>query len=111
MNEIAPRLAEHLRANASRGGELAHILEQLGAAGKAIARELSRAALVGQLGDARRVNVQGEQVKKLDLWANEIVLGALEASGLAGVVVSEELEEPVYLGRGPYVVCVDPLDG
>jgi fructose-1,6-bisphosphatase I len=111
MNEIPLRLADHVRAEPLAGGELVPVLEQLAAAGKAIARELSRAALIGQLGDARQVNVQGEQVKKLDLWANEMVVSALEKSGQVGVIVSEEMDEPMYLGRGPYVVCVDPLDG
>jgi fructose-1,6-bisphosphatase I len=111
MNEIALRLTQHLRAEAPRLGDLSIVLYQLALAGKLIARELSRAALIGQLGQAGRVNIQGEQVKKLDLWANETVVQALEASGLVGVVVSEEMDEPLYLGEGRYVVCIDPVDG
>ena len=111
MNEIALRLAQHVRSAAFGGGDLAIVLNQLAVAGKLIARELSQAALVGRLGDAGRTNVQGEVVKKLDLWANDVVVRALEASGLVGVVVSEELDDPLYLGEGPYVVCIDPVDG
>jgi fructose-1,6-bisphosphatase I len=111
MNEIALRLTQHLRAEASRLGDLSIVLHQLALAGKLLARELSRAALIGQLGQAGRVNIQGEQVKKLDLWANETVVRALEASGLVGVVVSEEMDEPLYLGEGRYVVCIDPVVG
>jgi fructose-1,6-bisphosphatase I len=111
MNEIALRLAQHVRSATFGGGDLAVVLNQLAVAGKLIARELSQAALVGRLGDAGRINVQGEVVKKLDVWANDVVVRALEASGLVGIVVSEELDEPLYLGEGPYVVCIDPVDG
>ena len=111
MNEIAQRLAQHLSTEASRLGDLTVVLHQLAMAGKLIARELSRAALVGQLGQTGSVNIQGEQVKKLDLWANETVVRALEASRLVSIVVSEEMDEPLYLGEGPYVVCIDPVDG
>jgi fructose-1,6-bisphosphatase I len=111
MNEIALRLAQHVRSATFGAGDLAVVLNQLAVAGKLIARELSQAALVGRLGDAGRINVQGEVVKKLDVWANDVVVRALEASGLVGIVVSEELDEPLYLGEGPYVVCIDPVDG
>jgi fructose-1,6-bisphosphatase I len=111
MNEIALRLAQHVRSAAFGIGDLAVVLNQLALAGKLIARELSQAALLGQLGQTGRTNVQGEQVKKLDLWANDVVVRALEASGLVSIVVSEEMDEPLFLGEGPYVVCIDPVDG
>jgi len=61
------------------------------------------------------VNVQGEQVKKLDVLSNEIMVEALTASDLVCTMVSEEMDEPLHLdgacGRAPYVVCFDPLDG
>jgi fructose-1,6-bisphosphatase I len=111
MNEIALRLAQHVRASTSGVGEVAGVLDQLAVAGKLIARELSQAALVGRLGETGTVNVQGESVKKLDAWANDVVVRALEASGLVSIVVSEEMDEPLYLREAPYVVCVDPVDG
>src|SRR5262245_50938396 len=111
MNATALHLAQHLRVEAPHLGDLSIVLDQLALAGKLIARELSRAALIGQLGQAGRVNIQGEQVKKLDLWANETVVQALDASGEVSVVVSEEMDEPLYLGEGRYIVCIDPVDG
>jgi fructose-1,6-bisphosphatase I len=93
-------------------GDLAVVVHRLAVAGKVIARELGHAALAGRLGMTGETNVQGEQVKKLDAWANEVVVKALEASGLVSILVSEEMEEPLYLGdRGSYVVCFDPVDG
>src|SRR5439155_990761 len=51
----------------------------------------------------------------LDAWANDVVVRALEETGLVGALVSEELDEPLRPatrgGRVRYVVCVDPVDG
>ncbi len=107
-------LAHHVRAS---GGEeaddLAVVLSQLALAGKLIARELAQAALVGQLGATGETNVQGEAVKKLDVWANEVLVKVLEVTGLVSTLVSEEMAEPLRLARsgGRYVVCFDPVDG
>lgn len=94
---------------------LAILLTQLAVAGRIIARELARAGLVGQLGTTGETNVQGESVKKLDVWANDVVVRAMEETGLVTTVVSEEMDEPLRLtktgGHGRYVVCLDPVDG
>jgi len=115
MNEITLRLAQHLRTEADGPGDLALVLDQIAVAGKLIARELSRASLVGQLGLTGDVNVQGEKVKKLDVWANDVMVRALEASGVVCTLVSEELDDPLHLAErcpdGKYVVCFDPVDG
>ena len=103
------------RAHPAAGEEFAALLTQIGLASKVIAREIGRAALAGTLGATGTVNVQGEQVKKLDVLSNEIMVEALTASDLVCTMVSEEMDEPLHLGpacaRGQYVVCFDPLDG
>jgi fructose-1,6-bisphosphatase I len=109
-------LEQHLRATAGpEADELAVLITQLAVAGRSIARELARAALVGQLGATGDTNVQGEKVKKLDVWANDVVVRAMEGTGLVSTLVSEEMAEPLRLAtmspRGLYVVCVDPVDG
>lgn len=116
MSDVTPTLAHHIRA--SGGGkpdDLSVLLTQLALAGKLIARELARAALAGQLGTTGETNVQGEAVKKLDVWANEVVVQALEVTGLVCTLVSEEMAEPLHLARhcpsGRYIVCFDPVDG
>ena len=102
-------------SSAPDAAELAVLLGQLAVAGKIVARELAGAALVGQLGPTGATNVQGEAVKKLDAWANDVVVRALEATGLVSALVSEESDEPIRPAargaRGGYVVCVDPVDG
>ena len=58
-------------------------------------------------------NVQGEEVKKLDVLANEIFVSALRACGSVSVLVSEEEDELVTIqaSDGKYAVVFDPLDG
>ncbi|MBI1845457.1 MAG: class 1 fructose-bisphosphatase [Candidatus Rokubacteria bacterium] len=111
-----PTLFSHVRASAApEAADLAVVLTQLAVAGKIIARELGRAALVGQLGTTGETNVQGEAVKKLDVWANDVMVRALDDTGLVCTLVSEEMAEPLHLdrhcARGQYVVCFDPVDG
>lgn len=61
------------------------------------------------------VNVQGEDVKKLDVLANAIFINSLTSSGKVCALVSEENEEIIQVSdpkmRGRYVVVFDPLDG
>jgi fructose-1,6-bisphosphatase I len=66
------------------------------------------------VGLAGETNVQGEEQKKLDVLANDIMINALRASGKTAVLVSEELDDAVVIeGRlkGKYCVVFDPLDG
>lgn len=109
-------LDEHVRAaGGPEAKPLAVLLTQIAVAGRIIARELARAALVDQLGTTGEENVQGEAVKKLDIWANNVVVNALEDTGLVCTMVSEEMAEPLHLpdhcAHGRYVVCFDPVDG
>lgn len=109
-------LDEHVRATGGpEARPLAILLTQIAVAGRIIARELARASLVGQTGTTGEINVQGEQVKKLDIWANNVVVNALADTNLVCTMVSEEMAEPLHLDdqcrRGRYVVCFDPVDG
>jgi len=66
------------------------------------------------VGLAGETNIQGEEQKKLDVLANDIMVNALRASGKTAVLVSEELEDAIIIeGRlkGRYCVVFDPLDG
>jgi fructose-1,6-bisphosphatase I len=113
-----PTLAEHLRDPGAGGAPLAAsltaVLETLAEAGARLAREIARAALAGGLGETGGVNAHGDRVRRLDLQANALLLGALEASGVVSAVASEELREPVAwpgMAAEPLTVCLDPLDG
>jgi fructose-1,6-bisphosphatase I len=64
------------------------------------------------LGYTGQTNVQGEQVQKLDVLANDIMCTVLERSGRCAMVVSEELDRARVLSEtSKYVVAFDPLDG
>jgi fructose-1,6-bisphosphatase I len=112
----AIRLEQHVRATGGPDADaLTVVITQLAVAGRIIARALARAALDGQLGPTGDTNVQAESVKKLDVWANDVIVRAMEETGLVSTLVSEEMAEPLRLAKtsppGRYVVCVDPIDG
>lgn len=97
-------------------GELSRLLRDIGIASKIVNREVNKAGLVDILGDAGTTNVQGEDQKKLDMYANEQFIAALTSGGECCIVVTEEEDEfvpiisPVSL-NAKYIVCIDPLDG
>jgi len=97
-------------------GELSSLLRDLGLAAKRVNVEVNKAGLVDILGDEGSVNVQGEDVKKLDLYANNQFLGALKHGIACAGLGSEELEDVVVFddeisNNSKYVVLIDPLDG
>ena len=97
-------------------GELSRLLRDIGIAAKIVNREINKAGLVDILGEAGTVNVQGESQKKLDIYANEQFISALESGGECCLVASEENEEVVLLNskfskKAKYIVAIDPLDG
>jgi len=112
MTTLAEYLTERKGADATAIGA---IVTAVAEAGIRIADELARAALIGQLGTTGGVNVQGETVKKLDVWANDVVVEALDATGRTCTLVSEEMEEirhsPERCAGSGFVVCFDPVDG
>jgi fructose-1,6-bisphosphatase I len=112
MTTLAEHLAERRGADATAVGAL---ITAVAEAGIRIADELARAALIGQLGTTGEVNVQGEKVKKLDVWANDVVVAALDATGRTCTLVSEEMEEVRHsrerCAEAGFVVCFDPVDG
>ena len=96
-------------------GELSGLLRDIGLASKIVNRDLSKAGLVDAiLGDADKTNVQGEEVKKLDMVANDVLIKCLQNSGQCCGIASEEEDDFVAFKnrkRAKYVVLFDPLDG
>ncbi len=91
------------------------IMNRIVSGGKRIARALREAGLTGKLGVTDTRNVHGEQVQHMDACANELFVEAFQDSGIVQLVVSEEMEEPVFVAAaketGKYAVFFDPLDG
>lgn len=97
-------------------GELSRLLRDIGLAGKIVQREVNKAGLVDILGDTGSVNVQGEKVKKLDVFANNRFIAALKMGGACCGIASEENENFIIIDdelsqNAHYVVALDPLDG
>jgi len=96
-------------------GELSGLLRDIGLAAKIVNRDLNKAGLVDAiLGDADTINIQGEEVKKLDIVANEVLKKCLQNSGECCGIASEEEDTFVAFEnrkKAKYVVLFDPLDG
>ncbi len=97
-------------------GELSRLLRDIGIAAKLVNREVNKAGLVDIIGEAGTENVQGENQKKLDVYANEQFISALTFGGECCVIVSEENDEYIHIEgevskNAKYIVAIDPLDG
>ena len=97
-------------------GELTRLLSDISIAAKIVNREVNKAGLVDILGEADSVNIQGEAVQKLDVYANKQFIAALTAGNEVCALVSEEDEDIIHISNngndvGKYVVAFDPLDG
>ncbi|HHD57035.1 MAG TPA: class 1 fructose-bisphosphatase, partial [Desulfobulbaceae bacterium] len=95
-------------------GELTGLLSELIVAGKIISAEVNMAGLADILGQSGKTNVQGEEVQKLDVFANQTIKRRMEQCGYICVMASEEEDGviPVLDGyEGKYTVAFDPLDG
>jgi len=96
-------------------GELSAILLQLGLAAKAISLEVNKAGLADVLGFTGKSNTSGDEVKKLDMFAHDTLLKAMDHGGHFCVMASEEEEDIIHLPPdkkiGKYVLLFDPLDG
>ncbi|CAG0900692.1 unnamed protein product [Cyprideis torosa] len=95
-------------------GDLTQLLSSIQAAVKAISSAVRRAGIAKLFGLAGDTNVQGEEVKKLDVLANELFINLLRSSYTTCLLVSEENETCIEVEtdrQGKYIVCFDPLDG
>ncbi len=96
-------------------GVLTSLLYDIALAGKVIGRETTRAALADILGLTGRRNVQGEEVAKLDQYANTALVRLNDYTGRLAVMGSEEVDDiipiPDEYPTGRYVLLFDPLDG
>lgn len=107
---------QQLRMFPNATGELSNLLRDIGLAAKRINVEVNKAGLVDILGDAGTVNVQGEDVKKLDIYANDQFMGVLRHGISCAGIGSEELDDSVVFdddisNNSKYVCLFDPLDG
>ena len=108
-------IIEQERLHPEATGELSGILYDLALAAKIISSKVRRAGLVDILGSAEAENVQGEMQQKLDVFANETIVKALDHGGRLCAMASEEVPDiipiPDGFRCGKYCLLFDPLDG
>lgn len=113
---LSRHVLQQLQSFGPQAQDLSAVMNRIALAGKLIARRLSRAGLMeGALGFTGEVNVQGEAVKKMDIYANEVFISVFEQSGMVCRLASEEMEKPYYIPEncpiGRYTLLYDPIDG
>ncbi|MDD1417877.1 class 1 fructose-bisphosphatase [Dolichospermum sp. ST_sed1] len=113
---LSRHVLQQLQSFGPDAQDLSALMNRIALAGKLVARRLSRAGLMeGVLGFTGEVNVQGESVKKMDVYANEVFISVFKQSGLVCRLASEEMEKPYYIPEncpiGRYTLLYDPIDG
>lgn len=113
---LSRHVLQQLQSFSADAQDISAMMSRIALAGKLIARRLSRAGLMeGALGFTGEVNVQGESVKKMDVYANEVFISVFKQSGLVCRLASEEMEKPYYIKEncpiGRYTLLYDPIDG
>ncbi len=116
IQTIQQHILERQRADHPHAtGEFSWLLSAITLATKIIADHVRRAGLVDILGATGSTNIQGEDVQRLDVIANETIARCLGYRGNVGIMVSEEDDEPRILkeldAEAKYIVLFDPLDG
>jgi len=112
-------LVEHIldqeKANPDARGAFSRLLTELVVAAKIISREVNQSGLAESMGFTGEVNIQGEQVQKLDEFANHLFIRRMRKSGMLCGMASEEvadvIEIPDRFESGDYLLLFDPLDG
>ncbi len=112
---ISRHIMEQERKFPGATGDFSDLLSDITLAAKMIMREVGKAGLVNILGKTGETNVQGEEVQKLDVFANDTMYRALDHTGHLCIMASEEDPEPLRIPDhypcGKYVLNYDPLDG
>lgn len=112
---VTEHILEKQRENPEATGAFTRLLSELIVAAKIISREVNKAGIADILGYAGSQNVQGEDVQKLDTFANDTIIERLGHVGQLCVMASEENADiipiPSHYPKGKYVLIFDPLDG
>ncbi len=112
---VTQHILKQQRENPEATGAFTTLLNELIVAAKVISREVNKAGLVDILGATGKINVQEEQVQKLDVFANQIIIERMQHIGQLWCMVSEEdpdlIDIPSQYPKGDYILLFDPLDG
>ena len=96
---LARHIIEEERKHPEATGELSALLHDLSLAAKVISLEVNKAGLVDILGFTGSNNVHGEHVKKLDIFAHDMMVRAMDHGGHLCVMASEEEEDIIPIPK------------
>ncbi|HVO73416.1 MAG TPA: class 1 fructose-bisphosphatase [Ignavibacteriaceae bacterium] len=112
---LARHIIEGEKLHPEATGELSKLLHDLSLAAKVISLEVNKAGLADILGFTGDSNIHGDKVKKLDMFAHDMLFRAIDHGGHLCVMASEEEEDIIHIPDkfkiGKYVLLFDPLDG
>lgn len=112
---VIEHLLLHQKQSPMATGNYTRLLNELILAAKIISREVNKAGLINILGNTGSMNVQGEEVQRLDELANRVIIHRMERSGFLCAMASEENADLITIApkfpKGEYILVFDPLDG
>ena len=115
ITTIERHILEEQQSHPEATGVLTNLLYDIALAGKVIASKTSRAGLIEILGRAGSTNLHGEEVMKLDEFADRTIITLNDHTGRLAVMASEEHADiipiPEKFPTGKYILLYDPLDG
>ncbi|WP_436405036.1 class 1 fructose-bisphosphatase [Faucicola atlantae] len=107
ITTLTDYLAQH-----SQSANINHVIGDISRVATQINRLLRQGALADIQGEAGNQNIQGEEQKKLDVIANDLLMDALTQNTACAGVASEEMDNAVAANAGgALLVLFDPLDG
>jgi len=106
-------LTEYIINSTKNDQQMTMLMNSIQHASKVVSDAIAKAGPAGLYGLAGQENSTGDDVKKLDIIANDIWIECLQRCGVCCLLVSEENEEPIVIdgATGPFCVAFDPLDG
>ena len=78
---LSRHIVEEERKHPEATGRFSNILYDIALAAKIISRQVNKAGLVDILGRTGDTNVHGEEVQKLDTFANDVIYKAMDHTG------------------------------
>jgi fructose-1,6-bisphosphatase I len=112
---IERHILDEQRTHPEATGALTNLLYDIALSGKVIASKTTRAGLAEILGRTEDVNVQGEEVMKLDRFADLTIFRLNDHTGRLAAMASEENKDFLPISekypKGKYILVFDPLDG
>ena len=111
---VSRHIMDLQRMHPGATGDLSGLLNELIVAAKTISAEVNMAGLADVLGMSGKTNIQGEEVQKLDEFANNTIKRRMARCGY--ICVMTYCTESAMLQRssvyaGKYTLAFDPLDG